>query len=142
MVRLIFDGLGNCFSIRVFPFPRYYETVNTSHVPFGIGRNGRRSLQWIISLAFHCPAREWQLSISAMRRSSIRASIAIGGASTLEGGWNSAQNCCNAGRNTFKPLSLAFLADEAREMGAVALDVGSLMDYMVDQKTRTIADII
>ena len=34
------------------------------------------------------------------------------------------------------------LADEAREMGAVALDVGSLMDYMVDQKTRTIADII
>jgi hypothetical protein len=34
------------------------------------------------------------------------------------------------------------LADEAREAGAVALDVGSLVDYMVDQKTRTIADAI
>lgn len=34
------------------------------------------------------------------------------------------------------------LADEARQSGAVALDVGSLMDYMVGHKTRTIADLI
>ena len=33
------------------------------------------------------------------------------------------------------------MADQAREAGAVALDVGSLMDYMVGHKTRTIADI-
>jgi len=33
------------------------------------------------------------------------------------------------------------LADEARQAGAVALDVGSLMDYMVGHKTRTIADL-
>lgn len=34
------------------------------------------------------------------------------------------------------------LVDEARQSGAVALDVGSLMDYMVGRKTRTIADLI
>jgi hypothetical protein len=34
------------------------------------------------------------------------------------------------------------LVDEARRLGAVALDVGSLMDYMVGRKTRTIADLI
>jgi hypothetical protein len=34
------------------------------------------------------------------------------------------------------------LVDEARMSGAVALDVGSLMDYMVGAKTRTIADLI
>ena len=34
------------------------------------------------------------------------------------------------------------LADQARQSAAVALDVGSLMDYMVGQKTRTIADLI
>ena len=33
------------------------------------------------------------------------------------------------------------MADQAREAGAVALDVGSLMDYMVGHKTRTIADL-
>jgi hypothetical protein len=33
------------------------------------------------------------------------------------------------------------MADRAREVGAVALDVGSLMDYMVGLKTRTVADI-
>ena len=32
--------------------------------------------------------------------------------------------------------------DEARLCGAVALDVGSLLDYMNDRKTRTIADVI
>jgi hypothetical protein len=32
--------------------------------------------------------------------------------------------------------------DEAKMRGAVALDVGSLLDYMVDRKTRTIADLI
>jgi glycosyltransferase GT-like protein len=32
--------------------------------------------------------------------------------------------------------------DEARLCGAVALDVGSLLDYMNNRKTRTIADII
>jgi hypothetical protein len=31
---------------------------------------------------------------------------------------------------------------QAREAGAVALDVGSLLDYMVGMKTRTIADVI
>lgn len=34
------------------------------------------------------------------------------------------------------------MADQARQAGAVALDVGSLMDYMVGHKTRTIADLI
>jgi|GEM_PF-2593437 len=34
------------------------------------------------------------------------------------------------------------LVDEARMLGAVALDVGSLMDYMMGRKTRTIADLI
>jgi hypothetical protein len=34
------------------------------------------------------------------------------------------------------------LVDEARKCGAVALDVGSLMDYMVGLKTRTIADLV
>ena len=34
------------------------------------------------------------------------------------------------------------LADEARQAGAVALDVGSLLDYMVGLKTRTIADLV
>jgi len=33
------------------------------------------------------------------------------------------------------------MADRARQSGAVALDVGSLMDYMVGQKTRTIGDM-
>ena len=33
------------------------------------------------------------------------------------------------------------MADQARKSGAVALDVGSLMDYMVGHKTRTIADL-
>jgi hypothetical protein len=33
------------------------------------------------------------------------------------------------------------MADQARQAGAVALDVGSLMDYMIGQKTRTIADL-
>ena len=33
-------------------------------------------------------------------------------------------------------------ADEARLAGAVALDVGSLMDYMKGSKTRTVADLI
>ena len=33
-------------------------------------------------------------------------------------------------------------ADEARLAGAVALDVGSLMDYMMGSKTRTVADLI
>ena len=33
------------------------------------------------------------------------------------------------------------MADQACQAGAVALDVGSLMDYMVGQKTRTIADL-
>jgi glycosyltransferase GT-like protein len=33
------------------------------------------------------------------------------------------------------------IADRARQAGAVALDVGSLMDYMVGQKTRSIADL-
>jgi hypothetical protein len=32
--------------------------------------------------------------------------------------------------------------DEAKKRGAVALDVGSLLDYMVARKTRTIADLI
>jgi GT-D fold-like domain len=32
--------------------------------------------------------------------------------------------------------------DEAKLRGAVALDVGSLLDYMMEQKTRTIADLI
>jgi len=34
------------------------------------------------------------------------------------------------------------LVDEARQSGAVALDVGSLMDYIIGRKTRTIADLI
>jgi len=34
------------------------------------------------------------------------------------------------------------MVHEARQSGAVALDVGSLLDYMVEQKTRTIADLI
>ena len=33
-------------------------------------------------------------------------------------------------------------ADEARQTGAVALDVGALLDYMVGLKTRTIADLV
>ena len=33
-------------------------------------------------------------------------------------------------------------AHEAKMRGAVALDVGSLLDYMVERKTRTIADLI
>jgi len=32
--------------------------------------------------------------------------------------------------------------DEAKMRGAVAIDVGSLLDYMVERKTRTIADLI
>ena len=32
--------------------------------------------------------------------------------------------------------------DEAKLRGAVALDVGSLLDYMMERKTRTIADLI
>jgi hypothetical protein len=34
------------------------------------------------------------------------------------------------------------IADRARQSGAVALDIGSLMDYMVGHKTRTVADLI
>ena len=34
------------------------------------------------------------------------------------------------------------LVHEARQAGAVALDVGSLIDYMVGLKTRTIADLV
>lgn len=34
------------------------------------------------------------------------------------------------------------LVDEARQAGAVALDVGSLLDYMAGLKTRTVADVI
>jgi hypothetical protein len=33
-------------------------------------------------------------------------------------------------------------AHEAKMCGAVALDVGSLLDYMMERKTRTIADLI
>jgi hypothetical protein len=33
------------------------------------------------------------------------------------------------------------MADRARQAGAVAFDVGSLMDYMLGYKTRTIADL-
>jgi glycosyltransferase GT-like protein len=33
------------------------------------------------------------------------------------------------------------MADRARQAGAVALDVGSLLDYMVGHKTRTVADV-
>ena len=34
------------------------------------------------------------------------------------------------------------LAHEARQVGSVALDVGSLLDYMMGLKTRTIADLV
>jgi hypothetical protein len=34
------------------------------------------------------------------------------------------------------------LADEARSAGSVALDIGSVMDYLAGQKTRTIADLV
>ena len=39
-------------------------------------------------------------------------------------------------------LPAKIMADAARQVGAVALDVGSLMDYMVGLKTRTIADLV
>lgn len=39
-------------------------------------------------------------------------------------------------------LPAKIMADAARQAGAVALDVGSLMDYMVGLKTRTIADLV
>ncbi len=35
-----------------------------------------------------------------------------------------------------------FLAGEARESGAVAIDVGSMLDYMAGSKTRSVADLI
>jgi hypothetical protein len=35
-----------------------------------------------------------------------------------------------------------FLAGEAREGGAVAIDVGSMLDYMAGSKTRSVADLI
>jgi GT-D fold-like domain len=38
-------------------------------------------------------------------------------------------------------LPAKVMADQARQSGAVALDVGALMDYMVGHKTRTIADL-
>ena len=39
-------------------------------------------------------------------------------------------------------LPAKIMADAARQAGSVALDVGSLMDYMVGLKTRTIADLV
>jgi hypothetical protein len=54
-------------------------------------------------------------------------------------------------RNASKPGTLVLVGagiigkifvDEAKMRGAVALDVGSLFDYMVERKTRTIADLI
>ena len=35
-----------------------------------------------------------------------------------------------------------FLIDEARQSGAVAIDVGSMLDYFAGRKTRSLADMI
>ena len=53
--------------------------------------------------------------------------------------------CAISGPGTFVVIGAGvpakIIADRARQSGAVALDVGSLMDYMIGQKTRTIADL-
>jgi hypothetical protein len=53
--------------------------------------------------------------------------------------------CAISGPGTFVVIGAGvpakIIADRARQSGAVALDVGSLMDYMLGQKTRTVGDL-